>query len=681
MQQKILLLATQSLKIISHYLIYVFISIYTIILSYFSILKHNAFMTTAWDLGIYEQVIWSTVHGRLLWYSIELPINPSGCFFGIHFAPILLLIAPIYGIFQSTETLLILQSFVLGLGALPLYWIVKEEADNKTGLAFAGVYLLYLPLYGVNLFDFHTQAFLPALFLFAFYYFKKEKWTKYFIFIILALMVNEFVPFIVVFFGIYGVWVNRKEFKQMFKVGIKKTFANKRILCSITTIILGIAWFILAIKVIFYFNPSPRPHPNWQKFGDPIHDLPGTIINMLFNPLLTIETAFSPLHEKMMYIIWLFAPLLFLSFFDPPSLLIGSPWFAASLLGSWHAYYKAVGYQYVAYVIPFIFISAFYGAQRFILTINKIIVKVKGEAQTSAHVMRNIGVTMILLNILLLGMIFINIILFNIFLANPESSLHVPQVTRRVDALREVIKLIPPNASLLTQNDLVPHVCRRFNVYVGSNPVGNYSGVSFDYILVDTYSKWYEGGAEFMYLPLPTVVKDFATGKDSFKVVSAIDGIWLLKRGYTGSPVFPFKYGILGSFSNKEDEEPVFESSFLTAQWNWTTSPPFFTVNNESFHAFFKSYLYIDTAGEYAFQIFSQGNSRFSISDGINSYIYEANATTAPIYFDAGYYEVKIEYWKNAPESSLHLSWKTPHKEGFENIPISHLFLEKPKGD
>lgn len=184
--------------------IYLLIIIYTIVCSYISILKHNAFLSSAWDLGIFEQAIWSTANrGELFWYSIDLPINPSGSFFGIHFSPILFLILPVYRAFQTTETLLVLQSFLIALGALPLYWIVGKDVNRRAALIFAAAYLLYPPLHGVNLFDFHPHAFLPAFFLFAYHYFRERKWIKYFIFVILALTVIEFVPFIVVFLGFY----------------------------------------------------------------------------------------------------------------------------------------------------------------------------------------------------------------------------------------------------------------------------------------------------------------------------------------------------------------------------------------------------------------------------------------------------------------------------------------------
>jgi len=155
---------------------------YTAVLSYISILKHNLFLTTAWDLGIYEQSIWSTANaGKFFWYTVELPINPNGCFFGIHFSPVLFLVIPVYKIFQSTASLLVFQSFIIALGAVPLYLIGLKETENpKYALLFSFLYLICPPLLGVNLFDFHTQAFLPLFFFFAFYYFSSKKFFKYF---------------------------------------------------------------------------------------------------------------------------------------------------------------------------------------------------------------------------------------------------------------------------------------------------------------------------------------------------------------------------------------------------------------------------------------------------------------------------------------------------------------------
>lgn len=644
-----------------NYPIYLLITIYTVIFSYISILRHNAFSSTAWDLGIFEQALWSTINsGRLFWYCPELPINPGGCFFGIHFSPILFLILPVYGAFQATETLLVLQSFILALGAVPLYWIVRDEINRRAAFIFAGAYLLYPGLHGMNLFDFHPHAFLPAFFLFAFHYFKKEKWTRYFLFVILALMVIEFVPLIVIFLGFYGLWVHRKQVAKIVELGIRKTFTNKKILASIITIILGICWFIVAMKVIFYFNPSPQPHPNWQKFGDPIRDPLGVILTILSNPLYTIEVALTPPYEKLMYIIGLFAPVAFLSFLDPPSLMIGAPWFVASFLSNYPAYYHAVGYQYVAFVIPFIFISAIYGTKR-LATVRKAVSTNVAKKAVNARVAENVTVVMLIICILCIATI--------------GANLQVPQVTLRHEALEKMIELIPSNASVLTQNNIFPHVSRRMCAYVGSNAVGNYSNVCFDYIIVDTRSFWYKPRGNYKYLDLEEFIFE-AIESEEYRVLSAIDDMWLLKRDYRGEPTFPFKYGILTKFYNEGVTAPVFTSVFLDTKWDWRKRLPFPTVNNNSFSVFFSGYLKTSDVGNYMFRVSPPNGSKLYVDeklilDGWNQNFY--NDTTT-VFLDIGFHKIEIVYAKSESNANVNVNWKPPWREVFETIPTTDLY-------
>ena len=640
--------------------IYLLIIIYTIVCSYISILKHNAFLSSAWDLGIFEQAIWSTVNrGELFWYCIDLPINPSGSFFGIHFSPILFLVLPVYRAFQTTETLLVLQSFLIALGALPLYWIVGKDVNRRAALIFAAVYLLYPPLHGVNLFDFHPHAFLPAFFLFAYHYFRERKWIKYFIFVILALTVIEFVPFIVVFLGFYGLWMSRKELASVFKLGIRKTLTNKRIICSIITIILGICWFILAMRVIFHFNPSPRPHPNWQRFGDPIHDLSGVIFSMLSNPLYSIQVAFTPLHEKFAYIVGLFGPVAVLSFLDLPSLMIGAPWFVASLLSNYPPYYRAVGYQYVAFVIPFIFISAFHGVKRLATILSKI---AKREAIV-AQMTKNVFVVMMCISILSVATI--------------GTTLQVPQITLHHRALEKMVQLIPPDVSVLTQNNVFPHLSRRLYCYVGSNPVGNFSNTNFDFILVDTTSGWYVGGYDFIQFPLTTVVpKVFESGE--YGLIAAVDGIWLLKKDFNGKSIFLMEGGIFGKFydASYSTGKAVFESVFLDTEWDWTWQPPFPTTNNSEWSAIFSSFLYTPITGAYQFGMSVSGVCKLYINDkqvlDLNGTVFQE--TDAIILQKGSYYSIRIEYTKASNPGILKVSWKTPLRDSYEKISYDNLF-------
>lgn len=158
--------------------------------SYISILRHYAFSTSTWDLGIYNQAFHTTLrNGKLFYETAELYGNPSGSIFGGLFAPILFLILPFYALYPAPETLLVVQSFAIGLGAIPLFCLARDKLrSDRLSLAFAVMYLLYAPIQGVNIYDFHPEAFFSVFMLFAIYYFFKERWQAYFIFSVLTLM-------------------------------------------------------------------------------------------------------------------------------------------------------------------------------------------------------------------------------------------------------------------------------------------------------------------------------------------------------------------------------------------------------------------------------------------------------------------------------------------------------------
>jgi uncharacterized membrane protein len=505
---------------------------YIVVFSYVSILKHDAFESSAWDLGIYEQVIWSTTNtGRVFWYTIEVFVNPSCNFFGLHFSPILFLVVPIYAIYQSTETLLILQASVLALAAIPLYKLALYESKSaRQALAFSLIYLVYPPLNSMNYFDFHVQAFLPLLFFFAFYYFRKEEWIKYFVFIILALMVIEIVPLIVVFFGFYGLWIKRMKLSQITDAFyIRQFLTNKTVIYSIATIVLGVAWFILARTITSAVNPTAPPNPNWSDLGNPTQDLLGFLFNVLINPLKTVEIIATPAGPKAIYIFGLFAPLLFLSFLSPPSLIIGAPWFITAFLSNYEPYYSTLGFQYVAFVTPFVFISAIYGVKRLGIVKNYLVSTERFKSVSSKFTKFHYGKA-ILIICLFFVVAFPYIVILNIHAS-------LPVVTKHDEALEVFVRLIPSNASVLTQNDLLPHVSRRLYVYAPlPTATGTFpTGITFEYIFVDITSTW--------YTPFLNRFVINVTLNGSFGIQYAFDGILLLKKGYIGEIIDPIGNG------------------------------------------------------------------------------------------------------------------------------------------
>ena len=476
-----------------YFVLFLIASIYVIIISTLALSRHYAFGTNTWDLGIYSQSLYSTLnHGKILYYTAELMGNPSGSLFGIHFSPFLFLLLPIYAIYQNPVTLLILRPIAISIGLIPLYWIIRDQQLNNRCLTFflAIIYLVYPPI-TTPLSNFDVEVFLPALFLFAIHYFRKGKLLHSYLFVALALMVNEFVPLIVMAMAVYVFLSRRKEIIN----GLRSRKLTKNAIFSITLLLSGILFFYLASAVITTFNPNALSTKwEWGELGTS----PGEIVtNVLTNPAKTINVFFKDGQNKFVYITSLFGPLAFLSFLDPLTLIMTLPWLMASLL-SINPLYYAIGTQYPAFVSPFLFVAAINGIKKLVNI-------------SSRGVLRKIGFLM-----------FISLLVSTLLLPTDEYF----SFTKAEETTRMALNEIPSTASASVMPEVHPHLCNRLEVYP-------YFKSGVDYVLFNVYSWWYNAT-----LPRPahTAPKwcDAEIG-DEYGIIVNANGILLYKKGYTGS--------------------------------------------------------------------------------------------------------------------------------------------------
>nr|MDO8090932.1 DUF2079 domain-containing protein [Candidatus Sigynarchaeota archaeon] len=518
------------------YVLYTFIAVYSAVFSYFTVIKHFAFGTYAGDLGIFEQSLWSTLKYGLYFYNTP----ELGFHFGVHFDPILYLLLLPYSVYPSPLTLLVLQSLFLPLGAIPLFWLARDELEsNRAGLTFATVYLLYPPLQGVNWYDFHPECLVPLLLIAAFYYFKKERFIRYFILITLAMMCKEIVPLIIVFMGLYGIWINRRKTLELITSNLKGLLTDRSIVASLLTIGAGAAWYVMAGRVIASLSSTAtyNPFTTWFYLGGSMFEI---MMSVVVRPLYVLQIAFTPFYGKIVYLLVLFGPLAFLSFLNPPSLLISLPWLAPSMLSLLPNHYQPVGTQYPALLIPFIFISAVYGAKTITPMVRTLALRVSGSSVASGIMKSKFAQRRVAFVIgrpleAVLVLLLVCGVTFSI-IWSPLGAF--PSVTFHDKALEMVVYTIPPYSSVATQNEIFPHLSHNLNAYPVYHPIFEY-----DYILVDKTNIFY-------YLPplygqyrspvppvafssvVPELIKNGTYG-----VLISINGIMLLKRGYTGPPL------------------------------------------------------------------------------------------------------------------------------------------------
>ncbi len=130
--------------------------VYVVLFGSLSLVRHWAFHSTALDLGVFDPVLWNTVHGRFMESTLSLERCDPHSFFLDHFSPALLLIVPLYAIVPRPETLIVFQTIALALGAWPIYLLARRFlARSDERLVGVAAYVLSAPLAWVTFYDFH----------------------------------------------------------------------------------------------------------------------------------------------------------------------------------------------------------------------------------------------------------------------------------------------------------------------------------------------------------------------------------------------------------------------------------------------------------------------------------------------------------------------------------------------
>lgn len=497
--------------------IYLPIAAYTLFFSAYTCYMHYTFKTYAWDLGIITQSLWTTLNsGKILYSTLEVHYgNPSGNFLGVHFSPILFLILPIYALYQSPETLLIFQSFILALAALPLYWIARDKIGKKLyALAFATAYMLNPALHGVNTFDFHLEIFTPLFILLAFYYIEKNQWIKAAPFLILELITIEFAPLIVFSLGLYFLL---KKIKENSTEKHPMTVKIKKLAAPIALMIMGLFSFYFALYAIATVNPlkTGGTYRVWNYWGSNVFEV---IQNVIRNPNEVLIVLLTPI-EKPYFLFFLFSCTLFLPLFAPLELIIIIPWLFAAFLTDYQPYYQPY-YQYTAFILGQLFIAAIYGFKK--------LFPYNSNTNNKEKIQKKIITAMLVVNVLILFAISpVGIPAFTSRSIRPYAITSIID-SNHIAELHKVLTLIPSNASIATIHEIFPHVCQRLHAYILKWPLD----YDVEYILIDVKSPTFTWAIQG---PTPDQITINLMKEKSYGVVASSDGIMLLKKDYNGT--------------------------------------------------------------------------------------------------------------------------------------------------
>ncbi|MGB5933565.1 MAG: DUF2079 domain-containing protein [Anaerolineae bacterium] len=496
--------------------------LYIALFSTLTILKHEAFETTAFDLGNLDQAVWNTSHGRILRLTNIEGVDTR---LAHHVEPILLPISLLYILYSGPQTLLILQTVVIALGAFPVFWLARERLKSDlAGLSFSTAFLLFPALEAANMFDFHAVTLAPSFLLFAFYHMERQRYRIFLLFAVLAMACKEEIPLLISMMGVYLAFVKRE-----WKVGSLAIFG-------------GLAWFLAAVYIVIprFNTQGGSPFLSYYAYlGDGPLEIAMAIVT---NPLLILRTILTP--AKVKYILDLLLPGAFTSLFSPQTMFLLLPSLAINLLSTYPPMGVLEEFHYAGPLVPFVIISSIYGVE--FLVRKATLLRLDG--QRSVH--------------LLSGLIFLASLLHHHYHGFTPLARHfqAPVVTAHDRLAHQLIALIPPEAAVSAQSNLVPHLSQREAIYLFPYP----QTAKAEYIILDTQGEKYPLDAgeyeKFLNALLSSPRHD---------LVSEIQGFLLFRRSDEADIQYPlsvkFKEGIalLGFNVAVEDSEGAFSEEVL----------------------------------------------------------------------------------------------------------------------
>jgi hypothetical protein len=235
---------------------------------------------------------------------------------------------------------------------------------------------------------------------------------------------------------------------EVFNVIRSRSHPSKKTLVAAMTIIVSVCWFLMARLVIRAFNPTPpqgfAEGSPWSLLGFSPLD-PASWLNAGQGSLL--QAVSYDFQSKLFYLVTIFAPFGFLSLFQLTEALPAIVWIALAFLSNYPPYYQ-IGFQYSALVAPFVIIAAIKGFER----VQSLL---KTDSRRTGKLVRRLFLACVLVSLVL-----------SLQSLPPNLQAIISTHDQKLNALIMQIQASFPNASILTQYDLFPHVSTSLKSYV-----------------------------------------------------------------------------------------------------------------------------------------------------------------------------------------------------------------------
>ncbi len=495
-------------------ILFIMVILYILVFSAASSFKYETYQA-GYDQIYFEQPLWNTTQNRFMQQS---DFNYSTSAFSVDFMPGLILFVPLYWLLPAPHTLFFIESLILALGALPIFWLARDKLNNRVAaLGFVAAYMLNPTLEYFNLLPFNMRALGLVALLYAFYFFEKRKLWPFLGFMLLAMSTRSEVSLVVTMFGVYGLirhaprrfWLPPLLIGPIYFALLFAYILPLFIQPGNMVVPPGVQPVQLSQEQINFISGSNTIIST--NYGDLGKSLPEVIANTITKPDKTFKQVVTV--KKAIYLLAMLLPFAFLSLLSPSLLLFALPIIGINLLSSRAA---QVDYRthYSALLLFPLTIGAIYGVANLLKWWQA--GKFGGKLRLGRWPVANLAGVMAIL--------FAGVFVANIALKNPlRSVLRDREVAGMVNQVnQQILPAIPPDASVAVTSFLGPHILPRQYIY--PFPLALYSPPpeAVQYFLIDT-------NAQALYLKENSAVFG---GKLPIDFVQT-DGRWKLVKAVT----------------------------------------------------------------------------------------------------------------------------------------------------
>jgi len=452
---------------VAHLLVLSLAIAYVLIFGTLSVLRYLTFNTDGFDLSVFDQVIWNSLCGRLFQTTI---IQDISLLLAQRFSPILLAFVPLYALWSSPIVLIIVQTLAIAVGVFPIFWFARSHVSHSLAVVVALTYFLSPALQYVNLEEFHEIALAIPIFTYATFFVLRQQYKSFLVCVAIALLVKEDIGLIVIFYGLYLLFVQRQRW-----LGLS--------LC-----LFGMVWSMFLLQCLIpYFGGNQCGSGAYYYFGYGVaagrgrydylgHSLHQIVLTMLTRPDIVLQHVVTP--AKIEYVTELLVPLGLLPLVGFDIFLIGLPTLIISVLSDYAPQFS-IKYHYTASLLPFLFFGMVIGLQRLL--------------QWRLSLMhpdrdRRARLVSITLFLLLSSGASYYLLSAGPLALNFQPSLYVLDAHTTLGA--SLLKTIPTKAIVSAQGELTPHLSSRQYIYGFPAPHLDYCRA--EYLAADTQRYQYQ---------------------------------------------------------------------------------------------------------------------------------------------------------------------------------------------